>query len=319
MMSWNLSYQRQVSKNWLATANYLGNVGRHIWGSTDINYAIPTAGATTSNTNARRLTSLVNPALGQYYANIQQTDDGAVSNYNGLLVSLRGNIGHSLTLLSNYTWSHCSSTWDFAGELAGVLYQNPLNRAQGEKGNCGYDHRHIFNTSMVVTSPGIGEHFVHAVTAGWQLAPIVSLYTGSPIQVTDGGKDISLSGQGQDRPNVIDPANVYFANKSPLGYLNPAAFQCAGSNAACTVSSGQFGDLGRNSLYGPGAITWNMAISRYFQVNERWKLEFRSDFFNIMNHGNWNNPVTNVTSGTFGQITAFGAPRIIQMALKLYF
>ncbi|HXS97157.1 MAG TPA: carboxypeptidase regulatory-like domain-containing protein [Candidatus Limnocylindrales bacterium] len=319
MMSWNLSYQRQVSKSWLATANYLGNVGRHIWGSTDVNYAIPTAGATTSNTNARRLTSLVNPALGQYYANIQQTDDGAISNYNGLLVSLRGSIGRSLTLLSNYTWSHCSSTWDFAGELAGVLYQNPLNRAQGEKGNCGYDHRHIFNTSIVVTSPGIGQHFVHAVTVGWQLSPIVSLYTGSPIQVTDGGKDISLSGQGQDRPNVIDPANVYFANKSPLGYLNPAAFQCAGSNAACTVSSGQFGDLGRNSLYGPGAITWNMAISRYFQMNERWKLEFRSDFFNIMNHGNWNNPVTNVTSGTFGQVIAFGSPRIIQMALKLYF
>ena len=61
MMQWNLSYQRQVGKDWMVTANYLGNASRHIWGSTDINYAIPTAGATTSNTNARRLTSLLNP------------------------------------------------------------------------------------------------------------------------------------------------------------------------------------------------------------------------------------------------------------------
>ena len=61
MMQWNLSYQRQVGKDWLVTANYLGNASRHIWGSTDINYAIPTAGATTSNTNNRRLTYSAQP------------------------------------------------------------------------------------------------------------------------------------------------------------------------------------------------------------------------------------------------------------------
>jgi hypothetical protein len=54
-------------------------------------------------------------------------------------------------------------------------------------------------------------------------------------------------------------------------------------------------------------------------LKERWSLDFRSDFFNIMNHGNWSNPVTSNTSSTFGQITGFGSPRIIQMALKLYF
>jgi hypothetical protein len=318
MMQWNLSYQRQLAKDWLVTANYLGNASRHIWGSTDINYSVPTAGATTANTNNRRLTYLTNAATGQFYSDIQQTDDGANAEYHALLLKAEHRMARQFTLLTTYTWSHCVSSWDFAGELAGPVYQNPLNRATGERGNCGYDHRHSFNTSLVATSPGFGGGPARLITRGWQVSPIVSLFTGNPIQITD-GKDISLSGQNLDRPNVIAPDQVYGSPKTVAAYLNPAAFQCAGSNAACTVFSGQFGNLGRNAVYGPGQINFDVAVSRRFQLRERWKLEFRSDFFNIMNHGNWNNPTSSVTSGTFGQIVSFGSPRLIQMAMKLYF
>jgi len=104
-------------------------------------------------------------------------------------------------------------------------------------------------------------------------------------------------------------------------WFNPLAFSCYGSAAgACTVFSGQFGDLGRNSIYGPGAINWDMALTRRFEVKERWKMDIRADFFNIMNHANWGNPGTSIaSSGTFGQITSFGTPREIQMAVKLFF
>ena len=220
MMQWNLSYQRQIAKDWLVTANYLGNASRHIWGSTDINYAIPTAGATTSNTNNRRLTYLLNPTIGQYYGNIQQSDDGANAEYHGLLLKAEKRMAHHFTLLTTYTYSHCISSWDFAGELAGVLYQNPLNRATGERGNCGYDHRHTFTTSMVASSPGVGSGVARMITKDWQVSPIVSLFTGNPIQITD-GKDISLSGQGLDRPNVILPDQVYSSPKSVRCILEP--------------------------------------------------------------------------------------------------
>ena len=93
----------------------------------------------------------------------------------------------------------------------------------------------------------------------------------------------------------------------------------SGSNAACTIFSGQFGNLGRNAVYGPGQRNFDVAVSRRFRLTERFKMEFRSDFFNILNHANWNNPVSSITNGTFGQITSFGAPRLIQMAMKLYF
>jgi len=325
MMQWNLSYQRQLAKDWLLAVNYLGNAGRHIWGSTDVNYSVPTPGATTSNTNQRRLTYLTNPTLGQYYGDIQQTDDGGNSEYHALFVSIQHQFARNFTLRSNYTWSHCVSSWDFAGELAGPVYQNPLNRAEGERGNCGYDHRQMFVTTLVALSPGFGSAFVQRLTKDWQVSPIISFFSGNPIQLLDGGagstKDISLSGQLQDRPEVMLPGQVYgvAAGNDPPMWFNPSAFMCAGSNSSCTVSSGLFGNLGRNALYGPGQINWDMAVTRRFAYRERWRLETRADFFNIMNHANWNNPGTNITNGTFGEVTSFGNPRIIQLALKLFF
>ncbi|MGO9255450.1 MAG: carboxypeptidase regulatory-like domain-containing protein [Bryobacteraceae bacterium] len=334
MMQWNLSYQRQIAANWVVQANYLGNAGRDIWGSTDVNYSIPVAGATASNANSRRLTYLINPTLGQYYADIQQTDSGAVSEYHALNLSAQHAWTRHYTARFNYTWSHCSSSWDFAGELAGVVYQNPLNRAEGERGNCGFDHRQAFFATLVASSAGIGTGFVHGVTKDWQLSPIVSFNTGNPIQLSVGGKDISLSAQLLDRPEVIAPDQVYQRLPPTVNgtyWFNPNAFICADSVSnvsastlspncpAATASTAAFGDLGRNSVYGPGAIQWDMNVSRRFNFKERWKLEFRAEFFNILNHANWSNPSSSLTSSTFGEVTGYGGPRIIQMALKLYF
>ena len=330
MMQWNLSYQRQLARDWMVTANYLGNVSRHIWGSTDINYSVYTgSAATTGNANQRRITYLLNPAQGQYYGDIQQTDDGGNSEYNGLLFKAEHRMSHNFTLFATYTWSHCVSTWDFAGELAGTVYQNPLNRATGERGNCGFDHRQNFTTSMVFLSPGVGPGVARMITRGWQVSPNASLYTGNPIQITS-GKDVSLSTQGLDRPSVLLPDQVYPAQQTPLEFFNPNAFVCAGPgtgtqggvsgvNASC-AGTGVFGNLGRNAVYGPNKVNFDVAVSRQFKFSERWKMEFRSDFFNILNHGNWSGLGTSVSSGTtFGQVTSFGTPRQIQLATKFYF
>src|SRR5579871_4846135 len=72
-------------------------------------------------------------------------------------------------------------------------------------------------------------------------------------------------------------------------------------------------------FHNPGTIQWDMNVSRLFPIKERYKIEFRGEFFNIMNHANWNGPSAAVNSATFGQITSFSGPRLIQLALKLYF
>jgi hypothetical protein len=209
--------------------------------------------------------------------------------------------------LANYTYSQCLSTYDFGGELAGNNYQDPNNR-NGELGRCNFDRRNIFNSSLIGISPGLGSGVVNQITKEWQVSPIVSLYSGQPFSITD-GSDVSLTGVGADRPNVVMTSGVL--PHTLAQWFNPAAFVLA--------TPGTFGNSGRDNLVNPGSINWDMAISRNFPFKERFILHVRADMFNIMNHANWNGPAGGMTSSTFGQITSFGGPRLIQMALKLNF
>ena len=122
--------------------------------------------------------------------------------------------------------------------------------------------------------------------------------SGVPLVVNDGGKDISLSGQDQDRPNVILPNSVIPATRTIQEWFNPAAI--------AIQPTGTFGNLGRECSMVPGQINLDIALSRQFAIRERLKMEFRSDFFNIMNHGNWSGVGSSTASpATFGTITSF--------------
>jgi len=320
ILQWNLSYQRQIAKDWLVTATYLGNRTNHIPGGHDINVPQPSPTATSSNEPARRTLTLLNPTQGAFYSSIVETDAGATATYNALLLKVEHRFAHHFTWLANYTRSHCISTYDFGGELAGNNYQNPANR-DAEKGDCNFDRRNIFNTSLVAISDGVGAGILKKVTRDWQVAPIITFQSGQPFTVTD-GTDVSLTGEGADRPNVV--AGVDPLPHTLLQWFNPAAFagSCAlaayASNPACQ-QPGTFGNAGRDIFHNPGTIQWDMNVSRLFPIKERYKIEFRGEFFNIMNHANWNGPSAAVNSATFGQITSFSGPRLIQLALKLYF
>ena len=112
---------------------------------------------------------------------------------------------------------------------------------------------------------------------------------------------------------MVKTSGVY--PRTLQAWFDPSAFH--------QQAPGTFGNAGRFSLVAPGSINWDMAVSREFPFRERWRLNFRADFFNIMNHANWLLPPTgntiSITSGTFGQVTTFGAPRVIQMSMKLFF
>lgn len=333
LYQWNATYQRQFGSDWLASLSYMGNRTSHIWLGQELNPGVVSpavcgrfaAGCTTGNTNQRKLFNQLNPAQGQYYGNVDILDDGGNATYNALLVSAQKRLGSGFTMLVNYTWSHCISDGDFAGDITGPNYMNPANRRQ-DRGDCNFDIRHIFNSSVVATSPTKGNGWTGRLLGGWQIAPLIRALSGIPLNVGT-GVDASLTGVGLDRPNLVAGANPYTSNwgRGLPQYLNAAAFT---ANTA-----GTYGNLGRNTLRGPGSLQFDVSLARIFSLYESLKLEARAEAFNIINHTNFIAPATGTgipgisssgislsrNSANFGQINSAGDPRILQFALKLSF
>ncbi len=315
MYQWNLTYQRQLARDWLISATYMGNKTTHIWTGSDVNPGIYIPGtcngapcSTTSNTNQRRLLYLINPVAGSYYSDIYQAIDGANAEYNGLLMKVEHRFARNYTILANYTYSHCISEADFGGDLGGSNTSQPFN-LKADRGNCGFDLRHVFNLSFVALSPHFRGTWTNRLLSNWQLAPIVTVHSGmwfSPMT----GLDNSLTGIGLDRPNAV--GNPYMnSTTGNLQWLNPSGFA---PNAL-----GTFGNAGSDSLVGPGYFDVDTAVSRYFTIRENQRLELRFEFFNLGNHVNFTTPDNNLQDSTFGQIQSDVAPRILQFALRYTF
>ena len=179
--NWNVSYQRQLGADWLATVSYLGSKTTHLWLSRDINAPINLPGATTSNESQRKPLYLLNATQGAFFNKVIVNDDGANANYNAFLVSIRRRFSRNYTVLANYTWSHCISDGDPSGDLNTNYYQDQNNRA-ADRGSCNFDVRHQINSSFVVVSPVTASGWVGHLLRNWQLAPLVrlELHSGSP-------------------------------------------------------------------------------------------------------------------------------------------
>ncbi|HTS30320.1 MAG TPA: carboxypeptidase regulatory-like domain-containing protein [Bryobacteraceae bacterium] len=308
---WDLSYQRQVGKDWLVTVAYLGSKATHLRTSIEGNPAVYMPGSSTvANTQQRRLLTLLDPTQGPFYSKITQADDGVNTNYNALRASLQHRFSHNVTVLSVYTWSHCmqnAETFGNRNSLGSALYQDPNNR-NGDIGPCDFDLRHNSTTSMVYQSPRFANRVTEQLLGNWQLGGLFSVHTGFPFTPTT-GVDNSLTGVGQDRPNVV--AAPYVRNTNSLVWINPAAFV---PNAL-----GTFGDAGYNSLIGPGFFDLDANVSRRFPIREHQGFELRFEFFNLLNHTNFNLPVSSRNSSTFGKIQSSADPRILQFAAKFNF
>ncbi len=324
VQQWNLSYERQLGRNWLLSASYLGNLTVHKWLSLELNQAVPIPGncvagqygltapgpcSTVANTEQRRRLTLEDPVNGPYYSYTDTPYDSGIQSYNALLLSVRHRFSQNFTLLSNYTWSHCLNIGDDQGELETSQFQDS-NNPDGDYGNCSSDRRQIFNSSLVVTSPSFGQQWTQRFLGNWQFSPILSVNSG-PWFTAYTNVDNSLTGNDLDRPNLV-LSNPYPAQKNVNQWLNPAAFV---PNAL-----GTFGDSGRNSLLGPRSVELDVALSRFFALGSREKrLEFRFEAFNVINHPNFAVPDQFLTDSTFGQIQSAADPRILQAALKFYF
>jgi hypothetical protein len=308
MQQWDLAVEHQFARNWLVSATYIGNKATHLYSSEDANAAIYAPGATTGNANQRRLLYQLNPTQGAYYAAITQLDDGDNTNYNGLRLSVQHRFANHFTLLSVYTYSHCLQDAEtIPNKLTGNQYQNPYNR-NADHGSCDFDLRHNLVNSFVYEMPRFTNRAVNAVAGNWQLGFLITARTGFPFMPLT-GVDASLTSVGQDRPNVVgDP---YVRDHSSLVWIKPGAF--------VPNTAGNYGNAGANSLVGPGSFGWDTNLTKIFRIKERQRVDLRFEFFNMLNHTNFANPVNNLRSATFGLVQSSADPRLLQFALKYAF
>jgi hypothetical protein len=324
--SWNLSVQRQLGANWLVSANYVGNETEHLWASTSLNpgvyipgnctagqYGLTAAGpcspTNNSNLQARRVLSIANPAIGQYYGLVDQFDPYGTQSYNGLILQAQHRLSHGFTVVANDTWSHCIGDYsqEFTTPNPGTGYQFPNNR-RADHGNCIFDRRNNLNATVTYATPRFTNFAVRTLASGWTMSLIYRFTAGAPLTVTT-GTDRALNGN-----TSTQRANQVLTNTTGSGFLNflnPTAF--------AEPAFGTYGNMGTYAVHGPGVPEMDFSVFRTFPLKERFNLQFRGEAFNLPNDFLRNNPVTSLSSNTFGQITSAGNPRILQFSMKVLF
>jgi hypothetical protein len=302
---WNLSVQKGIG-DWLFAASYLGNRTINLWRATELNPAVPIAGATVANTNQRRVLYLQDPVDGQFYGTIGQVDDTGRGNYTGVLLSVQRRMANNVSVLSNWTISKCMSD-PATTEITGPTIVDP-NNPDLDYSYCASDRRHVVNLSAVVRTPEFEGGFTRTAFSNWQFSPIVRWQSGNRSTVTT-GVDNALTGVGGQRAvQVLDDP---YGDGTTAFYLN--------RNAFASPPSGTYSALKPFTIVNPSVFQNDIAISRSFRVAGTRTLQVRWEIFNVANYVNLNAPITALNNAAFGQIQTAGDPRIMQFALKFDF
>jgi hypothetical protein len=319
LYNWNIAIERQIGKEWLARMAYVGSRSSHLSSGADLNPAIYIPGSSLS-TDARRLF--------QGYSDILEQNQDGNANYNSLQLTANKRFTHGLSILANYTFQKAIDNFPPGGSTGSTATggtQNPPipwylpGNRQLDYGPSDFNRKHVFVLSYVwdIPAPKTGNRLVKGVLGDWEVTGILTLERGFPFTVF-AGKDVTQTGLNEDRGVVIgQPIGSSPCHSAPcVNYLNPASFTYA--------PTGVQGNVGKGAIVGPGLFNWDMGAFKSIPINERFRLQFRAEFFNTLNHSNFTNtgnnyPNNSVNSGGFGTILVAADPRIIQFALKVFF
>jgi hypothetical protein len=309
----NFSVQRQITNQLTLGAAYIMSVARNLPFGRDVNAPLNTITPVpaANNVQARR----PNQAFGA--VTILDSDQSA--DYEGLQITGSMRFSKLFSFSGFYTLSKTTSSVQLHNNTTQGLAQNFYD-LRAEYGAADTDQRHVFSASFNFRPDFYNgdNRFAKGILNGWSISPIVKIRSGRPFTVTNGGVDANLDGvTGTDRARLIgDP---YLANPTASQWFNTAAFA---RNVPGTGIAPIDGNSPRNFLYGPGFRVVDLAVSRDFNIGERFKLRLRGEgtnVFNIVNLGQPNNTVPATTSTTFGTISDGGAMRILQFGVRLSF
>jgi hypothetical protein len=322
---YNFSIQRELTPATVLTLAYVGTQGHKLIAQYDANPGDPALcmrlnqmGATpTCGPNGEQTTYTLpdgsqvfgtRPALGpsfgygnSYTANI------ANSNYNSLQVSVQRKAA-DVTFLAAYTYSKAIDNSSAFNDWVNFTNYR-LSRSLSS-----FDVTHNFVVSYnwaVPLNRAFGNRMPR-LSRGWNLVGITRAATGFPVQLSQ-GQDVSLVGSSStDVPDLVGSVRTQDPRQSGPNGANTYFFP----DAFASGQPGKFGTANRRFFYGPGIVNFDFAVLKSTAVTESTALEFRAEFFNILNHANFENPNGNFSSSRFGLVSRARDPRIGQLSLK---
>ncbi|HEV8483016.1 MAG TPA: TonB-dependent receptor [Blastocatellia bacterium] len=319
IQSWNLSFERELTRTIGLKVAYVGSKGTHLRISRNVNQFLGLGVNRPFPTLSASSPILPGSAVG----NITESDSAANSSYNALWITASKRISKGLQFDGSYSFS---KSLDYNSlNSQGVVVQNSFN-IRGDRGLSDYDVRNRFVLRAIYQLPFQGNRLAE----GWQLSTIVQLQGGNPVNILVGNPiNATLTGVASIRPDVNGGISVpgspdrWFENTVCLACTSGAKFSVPAS-----LATAHFGNLGRNVVIGPGFSNTDFSLLKTTRITESVKVQFRGEIFDIFNHANFGQPgrVAQIGSTTFGVIsnTRFptgdsGSSRQIQFALKLIF
>jgi len=325
VQQWSGSLEKSLGHDTTLEVGYHGERGEHLQQAVLINNALPGPGAiqprrpyaTATFMAGTVFPSTLNVASSTFpVSSVNNLEDRARSWYDAGYVSLRRRYSHGLSLLANYTFAkNLSDAPDFRSPMSESTIPQNDNDLNAEKGPA-CDVRHRFSASLVYEVPALrATSWTHALTRDWRLSTIYQAQSGFPFTISvfgDTANAGAIIGENPIRANYNGQPVFGAGTKTTAEWFTPTAFS--------TPAAYTFGNVGRNTIYGPGMQTMDLALVRSFALADRLHMEFRAESFNALNHSNWDTPNRFVNTPQFGTITEASTPgREFQLSARLSF
>jgi len=329
--SWNFKIEQELFANTTLSVGYVGSHGYHTLLSLDANLPTPTicpaspcpAGYPSGALYYPPGAALANKAVW----NTTHWFSEGISSYHGLEVDVNHHWTNGLQLRGVYTFSKALDDGDNLNTSVATnspAFLSDPRHPSADYGRASFDVRHVgvvqgtYDLPFARPGTSFGESWAKYLLANWQVSGILTLQSGLPFTPQ---LSYNPSNDGDTRNPVRPSWNPNFRGNVILGgpnqYFNPLAFM--------QPLSGTYGNVGRNTLVGPSLTQFDMSLAKRWTLSERFSLQFRSEFFNLFNHTNFNTPnpvvyaaATGGPSPTAGVITSTATTsREVQLGLKL--
>jgi hypothetical protein len=312
---YNLTIQREIGAGNVVTLSYAGQRGIHLARLVDANQAVPEI-----LPDGRKFFSANSTVRNPNFTGIRYKVTDSNSFYNALQLSFDRRLSHGLRFKTSYTYSKNIDEGSITITQGGDndMPQDPDDR-KAERGLSNYDLRHYWVTNFTQDLPALPGPQV--LLAGWQWNGIFTAASGNPFSVLvgfDRARARFQAGSNPGRPDLVPGASTNPVLGGPDRYYDPLAFNLP--------EAGFYGNLGRNTVVGPGLVNFDFSLGKNFPLREGVRLQFRAEVFNLLNHPNFAIPSQRAVFSSTGRVGSAGritstltSARQIQFGLKLVY